>query len=243
MKFCGKCGTQLEDSVMFCHTCGHSQVAQNDYYKQLSNSDLKSIQQDTQSGINYNQFQNSNQTDNNTQPKKSKKGLIICLSIIGAILIAAIILAIALLGKSSKDNADTSTLEGFGKAYAQYYNDRSFSHYKKLEYPGTYDEDEVKKTLNSINKYLKDNNMSMNCKFIKIRKIDDYSDEDIHELKNYYSQVYGLDLDFEEIIQVEITIEMTYVTNGKKEVEEKTPTEVIFKIDGKWYAEDSLTAF
>lgn len=220
MKFCGKCGTQMDENAVFCPACGCNQIPPTN--QTIANY----VQQDT-----------------NIPQKKSKKGLIICLSVIGFALVTAIILAIVLLGKSSEKNADTSTLEGFGKAYAQYYNDRSFSHYKKLEYPGTYDEDEVKKTLNSINKYLKDNNISMNCKFIKIRKIDDYSDEDIHELKNYYSQVCGLDLDFEEIIRVEITIEMTYVTNGKKEVEEKTPTEVIFKIDGKWYAQDSLTTF
>lgn len=114
MKFCRKCGSQLEDGAVFCNACGESQ-----------NTDTQAVNEvNSQTPINDivgTPEQPVYQENPMMPPKKSKKPLIIGISIGAVVVIAAVVVGLVFLLGGGKGGSGSA--EGIVKKYLNAYKD------------------------------------------------------------------------------------------------------------------------
>lgn len=125
--FCGKCGNKMEDGAKFCSKCGYALL------DEVQNEDQNTGTQPIQPVYDFQNQSVDNQStiDDNladgTKKKKSKKGLIITLSIILAVIIAGVVVFLVINGspanqaKKSFDEMMTVIKTGNPEKMSEYF--------------------------------------------------------------------------------------------------------------------------
>ena len=135
MKFCIKCGRQIEDSAAFCNFCGQAQsnVQQPFYNNGQANYNQPVNNQNVNYGFNQTQPQQQVQQpfqpafqQSVPQPKKGLKVWQIILIVVGAILLLGIIIGVV-------SSSDSSGNDSGNNGYYEDYEDSSSISYTKGE--------------------------------------------------------------------------------------------------------------
>lgn len=251
MSYCSNCGQEMPVGARFCSGCGAAQPQPQQIQQPVQpvQQPMQPVQpaQPVQQPMQPQQYGQPVQPQGQfygmpmngfVQPKKRKKPLIIILSILGVLCIAAaIVLPLSLNGKDDKDDKASSkrVLEEYISAVEQgdYYRMVSVYLPEEREW---YDEELEEYYGGDVADYMEDEYGDMRDIDWTIRDVRELSDDELDELNEeiaeYYDENYTVTCAFCYNLEVNITYE-----NGETDTNNYDDIYVV-KVGSRWYLYD-----
>ena len=216
--FCGKCGTQNEEGVMFCANCGEP-LSSETQTEQVAPTPKK--------------------------PAMSNKTIGMIAVGVAAAIVVIIIASILLGGSGAKAVAEkfvkATAKPDFGAMIDLLHDDVAEEYKENMLEWGGYDDDEWKDLVKDYNDEMEDSledTVGDDWKLkIKSVKEDDLSKKKLKALKEYYDDEY--DLKVTDAKEIEMDTEL----KGDDDDVDEEITIIVVKIGGKWYVDMSSSIY